>query len=147
WDSSQILEEMFAAHIRYKPDLFITERGVIEKTLGPLVRAEMLKRNTFINLYPEAPTKDKLSRARALQARMKSGGIRFKKDASWYFDLEDEMIHFPKTKHDDQVDALSWIGLVLDRVQSAPSAEEEAEDEYDEMVRDERRGQSQICGY
>lgn len=147
WDSAQILEEIFAAHLRYKPDLFITERGVIEKTLGPLVRSEMMKRNTYINLYPESPTKDKLSRARALQARMKAGSVRFKKDASWYFDLEDEMIHFPKTKHDDQVDALSWIGLVLDKIQSAPTAEEEAEEEYEDMVRDERRGQSKICGY
>lgn len=147
WDSAQIIDEIFSAHNRYKPDLFITERGVIEKTLGPLIRSEMLRRNTYINLYPESPTKDKLSRARALQARMKAGSVRFNKEASWYFDLEDEMIHFPKTRHDDQVDALSWIGLVLDKLQNAPTAEEEAEEEYEDMVRDQRQGQSVVCGY
>jgi hypothetical protein len=95
------------------------------------------------------PTKDKLSRARSLQARMRSGGIRFNKDASWYITLEDEMARFPKDRHDDQVDALSWIGLVIDKVLEAPTPQEEEEDDYNEMLLEANyySGRSSTTGY
>lgn len=134
WDAKEIIDEMFACNKRYKPDLFIVERGSIEKALGPFLRQEMMARNQYINLYPMTPTRDKQSRARGLQARLRSGNVRFDKDAEWYLDLEDEMVRFPKHPHDDQVDALSWIGLVLDQIQAAPTKEERAEEEYQEMT-------------
>jgi len=130
WDSQEIISEMFSVQRRYKPDLFITETGSIEKSLGPFLRKQMQERGIYLNLYPMQPTKDKLSRARSLQARMRSGGIRFDKDASWYLTLEDEMARFPKDRHDDQVDALSWIGLVLDKIVEAPTQQEEEDEEY-----------------
>jgi predicted phage terminase large subunit-like protein len=141
---------MFSIQTRYKPELFIVESGNIEKALGPFLNKEMHDRNTYINLYPMVPTKDKLSRARSLQARLRAGGIRFDKGASWYPSLEDEMVRFPKDRHDDQVDALSWIGLVLDKIINAPTPQELADDEYEEdlwRTSGDQQGKSLVCGY
>ena len=148
WDSLQIVDEIFAVQIKYKPDLFIIERGTIEKAIGPILRTEMLSRNVYLNLHPMTPTTDKMSRARSIQARMRSGGIKFDKDAEWYADLEDELVRFPKTRHDDQVDALAWIGLTLDTLQVAMSDEEIEEQEYQEMYGSEYdNGRNLTCGY
>lgn len=148
WDSQEIIEEMFSVQRRYKPELFITESGAIEKAIGPFLKKQMVERGVYMNLYPMVPTKDKLSRARSLQARMRAGGIRFNMDASWYPILEDEMARFPKDRHDDQVDALSWIGLVLDKLVEAPSQYEIEEDEYNEMVSEGGfSGRNTLTGY
>lgn len=149
WDSQEIIEEMFSVQRRYKPELFITESGAIEKAIGPFLKKQMLERGVYLNLYPMVPTKDKLSRARSLQARMRAGGIRFNMDASWYPILEDEMARFPKDRHDDQVDALSWIGLVLDKLVEAPSQEEEDEEEYQAMLSENNiySGRNSVTGY
>jgi predicted phage terminase large subunit-like protein len=148
WDSQEIIEEMFSVQRRYKPELFITESGAIEKAIGPFLKKQMVERGIYMNLYPMVPTKDKLSRARSLQARMRAGGIRFNMDASWYPILEDEMARFPKDRHDDQVDALSWIGLVLDKLVEAPTQMEIEDDEYNEMVSEGGySGRNLITGY
>jgi len=149
WDAAEIVEEMFSVHHRYKPELFIVETGAIQKSLGPFLNKEMNQRGTYINLYPVTPTKDKQSRARSLQARMRAGGIRFDKDRTWYPTLEDEMARFPRDRHDDQVDALAWIGLVLDKIIEAPSAQDEAEEEYQDMLSQsfEMQGRSRFTGY
>lgn len=148
-DSAEIIEAMFSVHRRYKPELFVVERGAIEKALGPFLNREMQQRGVYINLYPMTPTKDKQSRARSLQARMRAGGIKYNKDAHWYQALEDEMARFPRDRHDDQVDALSWIGLVLDKIIEAPTPEEEEEEEYQNMLAESigLMGRSAITGY
>lgn len=148
WDSLEIIEEMFSVQKRYTPDLFVVEKGTIEKSVGPILRAEMLKRNSYLNLYPMTPTQDKQTRARSFQARLRAGSIRFDKTADWYQDLEDEMVRFPKTRHDDQVDALSWIGLILDQVHEALSDEEQEEEEYQEWASsNDHIGRSTHTGY
>ena len=148
WDAEQIIDEMFSVHARYKPDLFIVEQGTINQSIRPFLDREMLKRNVYINLYPMVPTKDKMTRARSIQARMRAGGIRFDKDKSWYPGFEDEMARFPKDRHDDQVDALSWIGLALDKLVEAPTSEEEEEENYNHMLYEsEPVGMSATTGY
>jgi predicted phage terminase large subunit-like protein len=149
WDSQQIIDELFSVQRRYKPEMVIVEAGAIEKALGPFLRKQMQERSTYLNLHPMNPTKDKLSRARSLQARMRSGGIRYNTTASWYPALEDEMARFPKDRHDDQVDALSWIGLVIDRVLEAPTLKEIEDEEYSQMLEDDylENGRSTITGY
>jgi predicted phage terminase large subunit-like protein len=148
WDSLEIVEEMFAVQKKYEPNYFVTEKGAIEKALGPILRREQLARQEYMSLFPMTPTKDKQTRARSFQARFKAGGVKFDKSAPWYPDLEEEMVRFPKARHDDQVDALSWLGLIVDQVQDADTPEEEDEYEY-EMARRQSQsdGRSQITGY
>ena len=149
WDALEIIDEMFSVEKRYHPELFVVERGAIEKAIGSVLRAEMFKRSIFLNLHQMTPTKDKQSRARSFQARMRSGGVRFNKEADWYPELEDEMVRFPKSRHDDQVDALSYIGLVLDEVQSALTPQEQANEDYEEELEQDSfyNGRNTTTGY
>lgn len=149
WDGREIIDEMFSVQKRYSPDIFTAESGMIEKALGPFMTEYMRSSGIYINLNPMVPTKDKMSRASSMQARMRAGSVRFDKDADWYTALEEEMCRFPRAAHDDQVDALSWIGLTLDKVVYAPTEEEMEEDEYFENYGASiyGRGRSVYCGY
>jgi len=149
WDALQTIDELFEAHQRYNPEVVVVERGAIEKAIGPFLYAEMNKRGVFINLRPETPTKDKMSRARGMQARMRAGGVEVDKDAYWYPDFEEEMLRFPRGRNDDQVDAFSWIGLLLDKLIEASTPQELEDEEWEEMWADEMYsfGRSSYTGY
>lgn len=147
WDALQIIEEMFSVQKRYEPELYTVESGSIEKAIGPFLKSEMYKRNVFLNLNPLVPTKDKQSRARSLQARMRAGGVCFTTNTDWFPDLQQEMLRFPRDMHDDQVDALAWIGLTLDQV-TTPQTNKELEDEmFYEMESQLPVGRNAVTGY
>ena len=146
WDALGIIEEMFAVQKRYQPELFTTETGAIEKSLGPFLKSEMLTKGIFINLHPMTPTKDKQTRARSLQARLRMGSVKFDIQADWFPGLQSEMLRFPRDIHDDQVDALAWIGLTLDQLIEPPTLRE-IEDDYYESMQDDSLGRSLLTGY
>jgi phage terminase large subunit-like protein len=108
----------------------------------------MGSRGVYFNLNTSVANKDKQTRARGIQARLRAGAVRFNKGAEWYGELEDEFVRFPKARHDDQVDALAWLGLTLDTQQYAATPEELDEEEYQQFTRDYADdGRNAICGY
>lgn len=147
WDALEIIDNMLTVQKRYEPDMFTAEGGMIEKAIGPFLKTEMFKRGVFINLNPKTPVKDKKSRASSFQARTRAGGVKYKTDASWFPTLQQEMLRFPKDIHDDQVDALAWIGLTLAELQEAPTPQEWDDEQYDEEYGDIAMGKSLITGY
>ena len=149
WDAKQIVDEMIAAQRRFDVDIFTAESGMIEKAIGPYLNDEMLRSGVYLNLNKVTPTKDKETRARSLQARMRAGGVKFDKDAYWYDELHDECLTFPRGKHDDIVDSLAWLGLTLDKFAVAPTIEEKADEEWEEEFETtfEPAGMSAYTGY
>lgn len=147
--SFDIIDELFSVHKRYKPELFALESGQIEKTLGPFLNAEMHKNGIYPNFDLKTPVKDKPSRARAFQARMKAGSVYFDKEADWFPALHSEMKRFTnrgtKGTHDDQVDALAWIGQMLDDINPALSTAEYEDSFYNHEPFD--LGRSLHTGY
>ena len=110
----------------------------------------MLERNVFMNLVLLKPSADKVTRARSLQARMRSGAVRFDQTSEWYAVLESEMLQFPRSRHDDQVDALAYIGLLLDQLIVANTNEEDYEEEYRTALHDygfDQGGRNNCTGY
>src|SRR6185437_14964682 len=73
WDAAGIVEELFSVEEQWHPQAFFVEDGVIWKTLWPFIRAEMQKRDIWINFIPLMSVKDKAARGRAFQKRMKAG--------------------------------------------------------------------------
>lgn len=154
WDSLEIIDNMFQIHKRFHPKLFITERGSIERAIGPFLKAEMKNRGIYLNLYPIVPTKDKIKRARAIQGRMRMGDVFFDKNTDWYADFHEEMKRFPRAKHEDYVDAFAWLGQGLDLMVTAPTLEE-VDEERREELRQERQdawrdmglGVNSVTGY
>ena len=149
-DALEIVNTMLMIQKIYKPVLFGLEQGTIQKAIGPYLNEEMLKRGEFINTVLLKPSGDKLTRARSIQARMRSGACKFDKDADWYQNFEDELLRFPRDKHDDQVDAWAYLGLMLDKMWEAPTVEELEEEEYEAYIKQNNwndSGRSAICGY
>jgi phage terminase large subunit-like protein len=94
--------------------------------------------------------KDKVQRARSIQARLRIKGVRFDHSADWYPAFEDEMLTFPRGKHDDQVDALAYLGLMLDNMVEAQTNDEIEEEIYADELRKAGAaydGRSAITGY
>ena len=149
-DAMEIVDTILMIQKIYKPVLFGLEQGTIQKAIGPYLNEEMLKRGEFINTVLLKPSGDKLTRARSIQARMRSGACKFDKDADWYQGFEDELMRFPRDKHDDQVDAWAYLGLMLDRMWEAPTDREVEEEEYEAYKRDNNQmeeGRSIVTGY
>ncbi len=134
-DTMESSEKFFELQDMYDPDAFIIEGGAIEKSIGPFLYSEMLKPGrTPMNLVTKNPSKDKEFRARSIQARMRAGGLRFDKTADWYPAFERELLEFPRSKHDDQVDALAYIGLAMKELVDAPTEQELQHAQWEEEV-------------
>lgn len=150
-DGQTIVETMLALQRTYNPIVFGVEETQISKAIGPYLREAMYKSNTFLNLVPLKPSRqDKITRARSIQARLRAGAVKFDKSGDWYDTLESEMLRFPRDKHDDQVDALAYLGLMIDTFIEAPTKEEEDEEEYLRELQESGyndSGRSEITGY
>lgn len=146
----EIAETIFALEKTYKPEIFALEEGQISKAIGPFLYEEMPKRGIFPNLIGIKPSQDKMTRARAIQARMRAHAVRFEQDADWFQPFKDELMRFPRDKHDDQVDAFAYIGLILEKMFEAPTKLEQEEEIYADELRQSGHGdagRSPVTGY
>jgi hypothetical protein len=147
--ADDIMLEFVAIEKIYSPEFFVVEKGTIWAAIEPGLHKIAMDLGVFPTIKAMPATADKEARARPLQARMRMGGMQFDKEASWYGDLESEMMRFPRDKHDDQVDALAYVGLALKSVIEAKTQaeieDEEYETEYNEHFGSE--GASRMCGY
>lgn len=149
-DSQEIVEMILSLERRWQPITISMEKGQIEKSVGPFLRQRMLDTGVFPNITPVAPSADKITRARSIQARMRAGAVKFDKNADWYFDFEDEALIFPRGKHDDQVDALAYIGIILDKMIAGATKKEIEQEEYEEDYENSGlalAGRSECTGY
>lgn len=149
-DSQEIVETILAIQQTYNPMVISMEKGQIEKAIGPFLRQRMLDTGIFPAILGLAPSTDKLTRARSIQARMRSGAVKFDKKSDWYYDLEDEAAIFPRGKHDDQVDALAYVGLILDKMVMGRTEKELYDEEYEEELETSgglEDGRNSLTGY
>lgn len=150
-DGRDIVDTLIALQRMYDPMAIGIEEMQVSKSIGPFLREEMVKQNTFITLHMlKHGGKDKLTRARSIQARMRAHGVKFEKDEDWFPSFEEECLTFPRGKHDDQVDAFAYLGLMLDMLVEAPTAEEEADEEYElemEASGMNNQGRNKTTGY
>lgn len=150
-DGREIVDTLLSLQRIYQPEAIGIEQMQISQAIGPFLREEMVATNTYITLVPlKHMGKDKTSRARSIQARMRAKGVIFDKEGDWYPNFENECLTFPRGKHDDQVDAFAYLGMMLDKIVEAPTQEEIEDDRWnDEFESDESyaTGRSAICGY
>ena len=153
WDSLEIVEEMFLVQVRYRPDVFYVEDGVIWKSLYPIIAREMQKRDVWISLKPILPVKDKAVRGRSLQKRMRAGGCRFDTHATWYPGFEAELLKFTGTSEatlDDQFDSAALLSRGFEDYHELEEKDfqTEEEEEFEYMSHSfEQTGRSAVTGY
>jgi len=78
--------------------------------------------------------------------------VQFDRKSTWFADFQSELLVFDKGKHDDQVDALAWLGQLLDKMQEAPTVEDQLNEQYAEFLAEYEdyeadMGMDSITGY
>ena len=150
-DSLEILETIFTIDSVYNPEAFGIEKMLILQTLGPFFREECQRRQQFPIIVPLSHEgKDKVQRFKNMQGRLRAKTVKFDKAADWYPTFEDEILKFPRGTKDDQVDALAYLGKLLDKMIEAPTDVEAENEEYEQEYgnfRHEHDGRSAITGY
>jgi predicted phage terminase large subunit-like protein len=149
-DSLEIVDAILFLNQAYSPDFFVCEKGTIASSILPMLKQKMVEENNFVNLQLITPSTDKVQRSNSIRARMRAGNVKFDKDADWFPELEQECIRFPRDRHDDQVDALSYLGLSLNLFVESKTKQESEEDEYEDEWNNsgiDISGRSQITGY
>jgi predicted phage terminase large subunit-like protein len=115
WDSEQIVDRILDMYSVWRSDVTGIERGHIEMAIGPYLEREIQRRGLqTMYVEPLKPgRRDKQSRARPIQALMKRNEVMFRSgcDATQY--LIDQLLRFPSGIHDDGVDAIAWIGQLI----------------------------------
>lgn len=150
-DGREIVDTILSLERQYKPEAIGIEKMQVSQAIGPFLREEMHRQNVYPSLVElNHMGKDKQTRARSIQARMRAKAIKFDKEADWYAKFEDECLSFPKGKNDDMVDAFAYLGMMLDKLVEAPTKQEIEELEYLEELNESEmsyQGQSSVTGY
>lgn len=133
-DSLEIINAIFDAEQAHKPEFHAVEEGVINKAIGPFFYEECRRRQIYPKLFPVVSSKDKRVRAKSIQGAIQAHHFYFNKEHSEWLKVEDELVKFPKGEHDDYVDCLSILGLLLESVYSAKTEEEHLQSEDEEHL-------------
>lgn len=150
-DGLAIAEQILALQKIYEPEVFGIEEMMVSKSIGPFLNRMAIERNIFPNIMKMTPYKqDKITRARSIQARMRAGAVKFDKGADWWDVFENEMMSFPRAKHDDCVDAMSYLGLLIDKMGEGRTETEIADEVYEDEVKEsevDQQGRNANTGY
>jgi predicted phage terminase large subunit-like protein len=156
WDTYEWIEEMFSIQQRWNPEVFWVEDGVIWKSVRPMILKEMQIRDIRINFEPILPVKDKGTRGRSLQRRMRAGQCRFDKSKEWYAGMEQELLRFTGTAQatlDDQFDSAALLSRGFDDFAQVEKEDffEEEDWELERGFRNRKSqghdGRSRVTGY
>ena len=106
---SQLISQIFYLNEKWHPMDIGVEDVAFQKALQYSLHDEMRKRNEFLpirEVRPEARSKDQ--RIKGLQPLYANGIIYHNKELMYNEHIEDELLRFPRGRHDDLVDALSY---------------------------------------
>ena len=125
WETPEIMDTMFELQERHQPYCFFVEDGVIWKAIEPILNREMQLRGVFLDCIPMSAVRDKATKGRSWQKRMKAQACRFNKNAPWYAGFESECLRFTGYSDavlDDQFDSAALASRGFDQL---PLQEEE----------------------
>lgn len=103
--------------LKWKPLIWAEEQGQIRAGVGPFLERRMRERRAYVAREPFPSKHDKAVRAQSIRGRMALDGLYLPENIGFTTELRSELLSFPAGKHDDQVDALSLIGQLLDQIQ------------------------------
>lgn len=114
WKPSDLIDQIFLKVLQWKPQQVSLETAAFQKTLKYALEDEMRKRKVY---FPITELKrggygssSKFERIKALEPCYRRGIIYH---AKWMKDLENELLDFPKGRHDDLADAMAMQLEVL----------------------------------
>ena len=87
---------------RYKPDVILIEDATTGNPLAQDLRKAGISRVRLVQVE-----RDKVARLYVQQAKFENGQVLFPRNAGFLPALEAELLTFPQSKHDDQVDSVT----------------------------------------
>jgi predicted phage terminase large subunit-like protein len=113
------IERMLDLAKSHQTIAWAVEKGVIERSIGPLLNKRMSERKEYPYFVKYASASNKEERAQSIRGRMAARGIYVPAGKAWVGDLITECLRFPTVTHDDQVDTLGIFGRMLAGLRSA----------------------------
>lgn len=106
WKVSDQIDNIFTMYEKWKPSVIGLETVAYQKALKAWIEEKMRNRNVYfpITELSRSSNETKEFRIKALEPFYREGKIFH---AKWMKTLEEELITFPKGKHDDEIDALA----------------------------------------
>jgi predicted phage terminase large subunit-like protein len=106
---NQLIQQIFYLNERWHPLDIAIEEVAFQKALQYSISDEMRRRNEYLPISEVKPQeRSKEQRIKGLQPLYANGIIFHNKDLRENDYLEDELLRFPRGRHDDLVDALSY---------------------------------------
>ena len=112
WNPSQLMDKIFETVAQFKPIYVGLEKVAYQAALIHFVQKEMPKRNQWFTVKELLAEKKKELRIQALQPRFVSGTVWFPMGAKFLTELESELLAFPRSLHDDLLDALAYVDQI-----------------------------------
>lgn len=111
-EPDEIIKNVFDMCEKYNTIRVGIEVVAFQKIMSYILKEEMRKRNKYLNIVEmKQHRQSKEQRIETeLQPRFKAGNVYHRK---WMTDLESELLHFPKSKHDDIIDCLHRAPEIL----------------------------------
>lgn len=103
WDFNHTLSEIADMGAKWP----LVQAIGIEQVAYQAAAVQEALRRTMLPIVPVTPDKDKVTRARLLEARAAARKVYRPAECDWWFEFATECVYFPAGAHDDQVDALS----------------------------------------
>lgn len=107
FESTEHLKLFSSINAKYKPVMIGIENVQFQQSLIQ----QAVK--TGLPIKSLKADKDKISRALPIAALMENGMVYFRQKADYLEEFEKELLQFPKSKHDDQVDAFGYISQII----------------------------------
>lgn len=152
FDPKEQIETIVRLQERYRFNVLLIGKGTLEKSLGPFLQDELRRRGKFLHIETIPESIDKRLRAQSIRGRMRAGGVKFNKKASWYPVFEEELRVFDRGTYNDQVDMMSLFGMYIDQIIDAPTLTEQQQIEWEDenqaaLMEEWDFGRSFITGY
>lgn len=101
-EGPEIVPALRTMYDRWRPASIGIEQVAFQLSI---VQAAQRAGLPVVSLHPD---RDKVSRAMTAAARMEAGAVYLPKDAAWLEEFERELLTFPASRHDDQVDVFAY---------------------------------------
>ncbi len=112
-ESDKTVEALLYHFKEHNPQLWWMEDELISKSFGPFLHKRMVEENIYTTIDTVVVSKDKRTRARAIQGRMRQRKVHFPAFAPWWSDAKSQMLQFDRGANDDFVDFMAHIGMGL----------------------------------